>query len=55
MKCDLCGCEKFFLVAEDAQRYPMIIEVFGDRVLICHECGAVRYPEEVGGSALKVN
>lgn len=43
--CDQCGSEEF--IHPNKIRHPLIIMTWGENILICNTCGAVRYPEEL--------
>ena len=55
LKCDRCGNTTWEKPSNHPGAFPMIEKVFGKDILLCAQCGAVRYPHEVDGSESEAN
>lgn len=47
--CDRCGSTSWFLPKDNPERYPKVLGLWGHDIMVCNNCGAVRYPHEVEG------
>ena len=49
--CDKCGGTEWEI--PDPVRHWTLVSVFGESVLVCHKCGAIRYLSELDVRCLK--